>query len=92
MLVSLHDIDTILPSPSSPSPLDLPYDQLYNQSYLSTPLLSFRQRKFDLSKPPNSYHEALSRQDKNVWLAAMQREYDSLEERKAFDQTTLPNG
>jgi hypothetical protein len=80
MLVSLHNIDNILTALPSSSPLDLSFDQLYTHSYLSTPLLSFRQRKLDLSKPPNSYREAISRPDSNVWLAAMKREYDSLEE------------
>jgi len=28
--------------------------------------------------------------DANVWKAAMHRELDSLEERHAFEQTTLP--
>ena len=92
MFVSLYNIENILSSHPTSSSLDHSYDVLYAQSFLSTPLPPFRQRKFDLSKPPNTYHEAISRPDSAVWLAAMQREYDSLEERQAFERTTLPNG
>ena len=40
--------------------------------------------------PP--YHEATNRPDSSVWLAAMQREFDSLQSRNAFERTTLPPG
>ena len=47
---------------------------------------------FDLSKAPESYYEAISRPDADVWKAAMQRELTSLEDRHAFERTTLPHG
>jgi len=46
---------------------------------------------FDLHKALESYHEALACPDADVWRAAMHRELDSLEERKAFERTTLPS-
>jgi len=49
-----------------------------------------RSQTFDLRKAQESYHEALVRPDADVWHAAMHRELDSLEERKAFERTTLP--
>ena len=50
-----------------------------------------RSRHFDLRKAPESYHEGLARPDVDVWQAAMRRELDSLEERHAFERTTLPS-
>ena len=47
---------------------------------------------FDLSKAPESYHEAIAQPDADVWKAAMQRELTSLEDRNAFERTTLPQG
>ena len=47
---------------------------------------------FDLSKAPESYYEAISHPDADVWKAAMQRELTSLEDRHAFERTTLPHG
>ena len=49
-------------------------------------------RVFDLSKAPESYYEAISCPDADVWKAAMQRELTSLEDRHAFERTTLPHG
>jgi hypothetical protein len=46
---------------------------------------------YDLRKAPESFHEALARPDADVWRAAMRRERDSLEERHAFERTTLPS-
>lgn len=46
---------------------------------------------YDLRKAPESFHEALARPDADVWRAAMRRELDSLEERHAFERTTLPS-
>jgi hypothetical protein len=46
---------------------------------------------YDLRKAPESFHEALARPDADVWHAAMRRELDSLEERRAFERTTLPS-
>jgi hypothetical protein len=51
-----------------------------------------RPRIFDLSKAPESYYEAIARPDADVWKAAMQRELTSLEDRHAFERTTLPSG
>jgi hypothetical protein len=50
-----------------------------------------RPQHFDLCKAPESYHEALARPDADVWHTAMRRELDSLEERHAFERTTLPS-
>ncbi|KAJ3501601.1 hypothetical protein NLJ89_g9266 [Agrocybe chaxingu] len=49
-------------------------------------------RKFDLSKPPRSYTEAMARPDRDVWDAAMKREAKSLEAMKAFRACSLPDG
>jgi hypothetical protein len=50
-----------------------------------------RPQNFDMRKAPESYHEALARPDADVWQVAMRRELDSLEERHAFERTTLPS-
>ena len=51
-----------------------------------------RSHVFDLSKAPEYYHEAVSHPDADVWKVAMQRELTSLEDRHAFERTTLPQG
>ena len=96
MFVSINEINTFLTTnsnndtiPDSPS---IDFNTLYENCFLSAPPPFIRNRPCDLSKPPNSYHEAIKRPDKDVWLAAMQREVDSLEGRKAFEHTTLPTG
>ena len=54
--------------------------------------LRFQRRyQYDLRKAPESNHEALAHPDAEVWHAAMRRELDSLEERHAFERTTLPS-
>src|SRR6202522_875307 len=88
--ISLNAIHTITP-PSSPDPYTL-HSSIFYDCFLSAPPTFLRARSWDLSKPPNSYHEATMRPDSTTWLAAMQRELDSLEERKAFERTTLPPG
>src|ERR1700678_4055587 len=88
--ISLNTIHTITP-PSSPDPYTLHSSIFYN-CFLSAPPTFLRARSWDLSKPPNSYHEATMRPDSTTWLAAMQQELDSLAERKAFERTTLPSG
>ena len=90
LFISLNNIYNITP-PSSPDP-DSSHTTLLNESFLSTPLPFLCNRLYDLNKPPNSYHEATTRPDSAVWLAAMQREYDSLQSRKAFERTSLPPG
>ena len=50
-----------------------------------------RPQTFNLHKAPESYHKALAQPDADVWHAAMCRELDSLEERKAFKRMTLPS-
>ena len=96
MFISHNDLTTFLSTSSlSPTTHDSYLDNLdllFDQCFLTAPPSFIRNRPFDLSKPPNSYHEATHRPDKSVWLAAMQREYDSLEERKAFERTPLPTG
>ena len=90
MFISLNELDTFLFSPGQPEPSNP--NLLYEQCFLSAPPSYVRTQSFDLSKPPSSYHEALNRPDKSLWLAAMQREIDSLEERRSFERTTLPAG
>ena len=51
-----------------------------------------RAPRFDLSRPPESYHEACARTDAHVWRAAMGRELDSLNDRPAFAPADLPAG
>ena len=88
--ISLNAAHEISP-PHSPEP-SLTHTSLLNECFLSARLPFLHNRSWDLTKPPNSYHEAVNRPDSPVWLAAMQREYDSLELRKAFERTTLPPG
>ena len=95
--VSLNEINTFLDTSTPFDILDYELipdglELLFHQCFLTAPPPFLRSRPYDLSKPPNSYHEALHRSDKAVWLAAMQREIDSLEERKAFERTSLPAG
>lgn len=47
---------------------------------------------WDLTKPPESYFEAMSRPDSHIWIAAMQREFDSLKARGAFIAVAKPDG
>ena len=91
--VSLFAADDLLPSEDS---IDLnSYEHDAVSSFcLLTAIDRYRFQRmqtFDLCKAPESYHEALARLDADVWRAAMRRELDSLEERKAFEQTTLPS-
>ena len=67
------------------------YHNLFNLCFISSQLPSFLHHITDLLKPPNTYHEALSRPDKDVWISTMKREHDSLEECKAFQHTFLPD-
>jgi hypothetical protein len=94
--ISINELNTFLTTSTSnnviPDSSSIDFDILYEHSFLSAPPPFIRTRPYDLSKPPNSYHEAIKRPDKNVWLAAMQREVDSLEGRKAFERTSLPTG
>ena len=91
----IHTITSFISINDAPSPDLSPhtnYHDLFNFSFLSSPLPFFRPHIADLSKPPNTYHDALLRSDKDVWILAMKREYDSLEERQAFQCTFLPDG
>ena len=88
LFISLNAANEITP-PTTPE-LQTTHTSLLHDCFLSAPLPSLRNRSWNLSKPPNSYHEAISCPDSAIWLAAMQREYDSLESRKAFERTTLP--
>jgi Reverse transcriptase (RNA-dependent DNA polymerase) len=89
LFISLNTVNKITP-PTTPD-IYTTHTSLLNDCFLSTPLPFLRNRSWNLSKPPNSYHEAISRPDTAVWLAAMQQEYESLESRKAFERTTLPH-
>jgi hypothetical protein len=88
--IALNTVHNITP-PSSPDPYTI-HSSIFQDCFLSAPPSFLRARSWDLSKPPNPYHEATTRLDSATWLAAMQRELDSLEERKAFKQATLPSG
>ena len=90
LFISLNTIHNISPPPT-PDPSN-EHTSLLHDCFLSTPLPFLCNRSWDLLKPPVSYQEATSRPDAAVWLDAMQREYDSLEVRKAFKHTTLPPG
>jgi hypothetical protein len=90
LLISLNYAHEITP-PSTPD-LFPPNTSLLDNCLLSAPLPFLRNHRYDLNKPPNSYHEAITRPDSTVWFAAMKREFDSLETRKAFERTTLPPG
>ena len=90
LFISLNTILNITP-PTTPDPSIL-HTSLLHDCFLSAPLPFLWNCSWDLNKPPNSYHEALNQPDNSVWLAAMQREYESLESRKAFERTTLPPG
>ena len=88
---------------SFPSPIDtwsLADDNFSILSYFSyfsflshiDPDRYLRVPHFDLSKPPESYHEACARPGVSVWRAAMGREFDSLTARRVFDPADLPVG
>ena len=49
-----------------------------------------RQRSWDLSKVPSSYHEAMARPDSVKWHAAMKEEIESMLENKVFERSSLP--
>ena len=90
LLISLNTIHDITP-PTTP---DLQvghttHTSLLNDCFLSVHLPFLCNRTWDLTKPPSSYHEATTWPDSNVWLSAMQREFDSIESRKAFERMTL---
>jgi hypothetical protein len=96
MSIYINKINAFLPHPASyttvhePSSNDL--ELLHDQCFLTPPPSFMQTRPYDLLRPPNSYLEAMNRPDKSVWLAAMQSEMDSLEERNAFEHTSLSIG
>ena len=90
LCISLNTIHAITPR-TTPDP-STTHTSLLNECFLSAPLPFLPNCSWDLNKPPNSYHKAINRHDNSVWLDAMQREYDSLDARKAFERTTLPHG
>jgi hypothetical protein len=88
--ISINDSPPIDLSPHSFENTN--YHDLLSYSFLSSPLPFYRPRTINLSKTPNTYHEAMSRPDKDVWVSAMKCKFDSLEERKAFERTSLSDG
>lgn len=83
LLISLNNIYDITPPPSpNTSPT---HTSLFHDCFLSAPPPFLHRCSWDLTKPPNSYHEATLRSDSSVWYSPMQRKLDSLEERKAFE-------
>jgi hypothetical protein len=87
--ISINDSPPIDLSPHSFENTN--YHDLLSYSFLSSPLPFYRPHTINLSKPPNTYHEAMSRPDKDVWVSAMKHEFDSLEECKAFERMSLPD-
>ena len=85
------DTITNVSPPSSPD-VSPTHTSLLHDCFLSAPPPFLHHRSWDLTKPPNSYHEATLRSDSAIWYSAMQREIDSLEERKAFERIFLPPG
>ena len=90
LLISLNSIHIITP-PSSPD-TSATHSSLLHDCFLSAPPPFLHNRSWDLSKPPNSYHEATLRSDSSIWHSAMQHKLESLNERKAFERTFLPPG
>src|SRR6202522_2721330 len=90
LLISLNHAHEL--TPTSTPKLLFPHTSLIDNCFLSAPLPFLRNHPYDLNKPPNSYHEAITRPDNTVWFAAMKREFDSLEARNAFERTSLPSG
>ena len=90
LLISLNTAYDITP-PSTPD-ISTTHTSLLHDCFLSAPPPFLHHRSWDLTKPPNSYHEATLRSDHSIWHSAMRRELDSLEERKAFERTFLPPG
>ena len=81
-LNAAHDI-----SPPSTPDIALEHTSLLHDCFLSAPLPFLRIRSWDLSKPPVSYHEATSRPDLTVWLAAMQQVFKGPVKRPGPDRT-----
>ena len=88
--ISLNTTYDITP-PLSPNPHNH-HTSLLHDCFLSAPPSFLHNHSWDLSKPPNSYHEATTCPNNATWMAAMQQEPDSLENRKSFERTTLPPG
>jgi transposase InsO family protein len=82
--IAINELNSLL------SPAPMPTSPSLEHSFLSTPRYPFRFRiqDYDPDKAPDSYNEAIARPDKDVWMAAMQREKDSLEHRGAFERVT----
>lgn len=82
--ITYNELNSFLP----PIPTHTPSFPEY--SFLSTPRYPFwfRIQDYDPDKAPNSYNEAITQPDKDIWLAAMQCEKDSLEHRGAFEWVT----
>jgi len=83
--IALNTFDAFLAS--LPMPAEIPTPEY---CFSSTPRYPFRFRAQDYNpdKAPDSYNEAMARPDKDVWMAAMQREKDSLEHRGSFERVT----
>lgn len=70
------------------SPISIPPLFVPEHFFLSTPQYPFRFhiQDYNPDKAPDSYNEAIIRPDKDIWIATMQWEKDSLEHRGAFEQ------
>ena len=70
------------------SPISIPPLFIPEHSFLSTPQYPFRFhiQNYNPDKAPDSYNEAIIRPDKDIWIAMMQQEKDSLEHRGAFER------
>lgn len=103
---SMDDIDSLLSfldltSFSNPidtkSLIEIEEDLIHSFFFFSDPQVfkAFSHpfsRPFDLSKPLSSYTEAVARPDAHVWHSAMDCEWKSLTDMKAFEEVELPKG
>lgn len=68
--ISLNTAYDITPPPSPD--LHTHYSSLFHEFFLSAPPSFLCNCSWNLSKPPNSYHEAVTHLDNAAWLDAMQ--------------------
>ena len=97
MLVSFLDSSSLFHQVSIESLSKIKTDLIHSFFSISDPFVfkAFSppfSKPFDLSKPPSSYAEAVTRPDALVWHSAMDRERQSLLDMGAFEEVILPKG